>query len=253
MPRFCANLTTLFTEAPLLDRPALAVEAGFEAVEILFPYDVDAKALGRALSQSGLPLALINCPPPNYADPDGPRGFAAVPEQQERFRKALQRSLRYMDVLGAERLHIMAGLAEGPEAAAVFADNLAWAADTAEGRQLTIEPINPHDMPGYFLDDFSVALALLDEVGAPNLGLQFDAYHAHRITGDVPGTWAAVAPHVRHVQIAGAPGRHEPLDGEIDYTSFFRQLDADGYEGWVSAEYHPRGTTGNGLGWLNTG
>lgn len=250
MPRFCANLTTLFTEAPLLDRPALAAEAGFEAVEILFPYDVDANALGRALAQAGLPLALINCPPPNYADPAGPRGFAAVPAEQERFRHALRRSLRYVDALGAERLHIMAGLAEGPEAAGVFADNLAWAAEMAEGRQLTIEPINPHDMPGYFLDDFSVALALLEETAAPNLGLQFDVYHAHRITGDVAGTWAAVAPHVRHVQVAGAPGRHEPLAGEIDYPSFFSQLDADGYAGWVSAEYHPRRKTQDGLDWL---
>ncbi|PWG18648.1 hydroxypyruvate isomerase family protein [Salibaculum griseiflavum] len=250
MPRFCANLTTLFTEAPLLDRPALAAEAGFEAVEILFPYDVDAKALGRALSQSGLPLALINCPPPNYADPDGPRGFAAVPEQQERFRKAFQRSLRYMDVLGAERLHVMAGLAEGPEAAAVFADNLAWAADTAEGRQLTIEPINPHDMPGYFLDDFSVALALLDEVGAPNLGLQFDAYHAHRITGDVMNTWAMHGHRTAHVQVAGHPGRHEPMGGAIDYSGFFARLDKDGYQGWVSGEYNPRTRTEDGLGWI---
>lgn len=247
MPHFCANLTTLFTEAPLLERPALAVEAGFEAAEILFPYDGDAKALDRALADAGLPLALINCP---LSGPADPAGFTAVPGQEARFRDAFKRSMRAMDALGAERLHVMAGVAEGPEAAGVFADNMAWAAEAADGRQLTIEPMNPADMPGYFLDDFSVALALLEEIDAPNLGLQFDAYHAHRITGDVPGTWAAVAPWVRHVQVAGVPGRHEPTGGAVDYPAFFRRLDAEGYDGWVGAEYHPRGQTGAGLDWL---
>jgi len=250
MPRFCANLTTLFTEVPLLERPALAAEAGFEAAVILFPYGTDATSLDRALAGAGLPLVLINCPPSDPLDSQGPRGFAAVPGEEAGFRKALTRSLRYMDMLGARRLNVMAGVADGPEAAGVFADNMAWAAEAAKGRLLTIEPTNPADLPGCFLDDFSVALALLEEIGAPNLGLQFDAYHAHCITGDVPGTWEAVAPWVSHVQVAGAPDRHEPAGGDIDYPAFFRQLDAGGYDGWVSAEYFPRGATQDGLGWL---
>jgi hydroxypyruvate isomerase len=247
VPRFCANLTTLFTEAPLLERPARAAVVGFEGAEIAVPHDADAAALHAALDGAGLPLALLNCPSPDPADPPG---LAAVPGQEARFREAFERSLRIMDALGAQRLHVMAGVAEGPEAAGVFADNLAWAADAAQGRQLTIKPVNPADRPGDFLDDFSVALALLDEIGAPNLGLQFDAYHAHRITGDVTGTWAAVAPWVRHVQVAGVPGRHEPAGGAVDYPAFFARLDADGYDGWVGADYHPRGATQDGLDWL---
>ena len=116
--------------------------------------------------------------------------------------------------------------------------------------QLTIEPINRADMPGYFLSDFGLAREIIAEVGAPNLRLQFDAYHAHRIAGDVLGTWEEVRPLVAHVQVAGHPGRHEPLDGEIDYPAFFARLDADGYGGWVSGEYHPRTQTEAGLAWL---
>ncbi|WP_084861166.1 hydroxypyruvate isomerase family protein [Salibaculum halophilum] len=244
MPRFCANLTTLFTEAPLLERPAQAAAAGFAGAEIALPHDADTAALQRALDTAGLPLALVTCPPPD------PAGLAAVPGQEARFRAVFERSLRTMDALGAQRLRVMSGVAEGPEAAGVFADNLAWAAEAAQGRQLTIAPVNPADRPGDFLDDFSVALALLDEIGAPNLGLQFDAYHAHRITGDVPGTWAAVAPWVRHVRVAGVPGRHEPAGGAVDYPAFFARLDADGYDGWVGADYHPREATQDGLDWL---
>jgi 2-dehydrotetronate isomerase len=247
MPRFAANLTLLFAELPVLDRFAAAKAAGFQAVEVLFPYDASAADLLDRIVQNNLTLALINCPPPNYTD--GPRGFAAIPGGQARFQHDFKRSLRYAKALGAQHLHLMAGVADGDVAKATFIENLSWAAAQAPGQSLTIEPINLHDMPGYFLADYDLALDILDQVAAPNLHLQFDAYHAHRITGDVLGTWAKVARHVAHVQIAGHPGRHEPQVGEIDYKAFFARLDADRYSGWVSGEYNPRGRTEDGLGW----
>ena len=253
MPRFCANLTMLFTEVPLIERPALAKAAGFSAVEILFPYDANAAELGHAIARAGTELVLINCPPPNYTDPEGPRGFAAVPGLEDRFVHDFRRALRYAKALGARHIHIMAGVAEGDEARATFIANLKAAAETAPGQSLTIEPINRHDLPGYFLADYDRAADVLDAVDAPNLALQFDAYHAHRITGDVLGTWARIKDRVAHVQIAGYPGRHEPDQGEIDYPAFFAQLDADGYAGWVSGEYIPADATEDGLGWLLDG
>jgi len=251
MPRFCANLSWLFTEIPLLERFSAARAAGFEAVEVLFPYDDPAPRLLDALDRAGLPLALINGPPPNYAG--GPRGFAAVPDGEERFRTDFRRAARMAATLGARHLHLMAGVAEGEDARATYLRNLAWAAEAAPALSLTIEPINPHDMPGYFLGDFDLAAEVIRHVGAPNLRLQFDAYHAHRITGDVLGTWDRVRDLVVHVQVAGHPGRHEPDGGEIDYPAVFARLDHDGYRGWVSAEYQPRGVTGDGLGWMRRG
>lgn len=252
MPRFCANLTTLFTEMPLSQRIGAARQAGFGAVEILFPYEDNAADLMRVLAANDMPLALINAPPPNYTG--GARGFAAVPGGEARFASDLRRALRYARALGAQHIHLMAGVADGAQARAVFVANLRHAVHSAPRQSFTIEPINRADMPGYFLADYALAVDLIDEVAAPNLGLQFDAYHAHRITGDVIGTWDAVRAHVRHVQIAGFPGRHEPLGpaagGEIDYPAFFARLDGDGYRGWVSAEYTPAGRTEKGLGWM---
>ena len=251
MPKFCANLTMLFTEVPLIERPAAAALAGFGGVEILFPYDENAAELGTALAQSRLPLALINCPPPNYADPNGPRGFAAVPEQKQRFQQAFRRTLRYAGALGAEFIHIMAGVAEGREARAVFVENLKWAAEFAPKQRLTIEPINSHDLPGYFLNDFDLAMDILAEVDAPNLHLQFDAYHAARITGDVLGTWDRVRARVAHIQVGGVPDRHEPEGGDFDYPAFFKLLDRQQYKGWVSGEYNPAGRTEENLSWIS--
>ena len=250
MPKFCANLSMLFTELPVLERPLAAKTAGFDAVEILFPYDENAAELGTAIARTGLPLALINCPPPNYADPDGPRGFAAIPSHQQRFQGAFRRAVRYAGALGAEFLHVMAGVAKGDEARAAFVENLKWAAETAPAQKLTIEPINTEDMPGYFLNDFDVAMDVLAEVNAPNLHLQFDAYHAAKITGDVLGTWDKVRSRVAHVQVGGVPNRQEPSSGDFDYPAFFKLLDKQKFKGWVSGEYHPAGRTEDNLSWI---
>lgn len=251
MPRFAANLTVLFRELPFLDRFEAAAEAGFTGVEVLFPYDDPAREITRRLTAFGLQMVLINAPPPNWAG--GERGFAAVPGGGERFRHDFRRALRFADVLGAQHLHILAGAAQGPVARQTFVDNLKWAAEQAPKASLTIEPINGHDMPGHFLNDFELAAEILDAVNAPNLGLQFDMYHAQRITGDGMAAWEAHGHRARHIQVGGVPGRHEPTKGEIDYPAFFARLDAEGYTGWVSGEYDPRGRTEAGLGWIRQG
>lgn len=248
MPRFAANLSWLFPELPFMERFRAARAAGFDAVEVLFPYDHPTQEIRDALVWNDLTFVLMNCPPPNATG--GPQGFAAIPGLQDRFRRDFERTLRFAQVLRPRHIHIMAGAADGPEAEAAFIENLRWAAARAPRQSLTIEPINRHDMPGYFLSDYATAARVLDAVAVPHLALQFDAYHAHRITGDVLGTWSAHGHRAVHVQIAGFPGRHEPLGGEIDYPAFLTRLDAEGYRGWVSAEYAPSGTTAEGLGWM---
>lgn len=248
MPRFCANLTFLFQELPFMERFAAAREAGFEAVEVLFPYDFPAQEMRGHLAAQGLALALLNTPPPNWAG--GARGFAAVPGAEERFRHDFDRTLRFAGVLKPQHIHVMAGKAQGAVARATYLRNLKWAAARAPKASLTIEPVSPSELPGYFLDSFDLAAEILDEVGAPNLGLQFDAYHAQLLTEDAAGTWARHGHRARHVQIAGVPGRHEPEGGAFDCPGFLAALDASGYRGWVSAEYLPKETTAEGLGWF---
>ena len=159
MPRFCANLTMMFTEYPLTERFAAARAAGFDTVEILFPYEQSAAEILERIQQNNLTLALINGPPPNYTD--GPRGFAAIPGGQDRFRYDFKRALRYAQTLGARHLHLMSGVAEGAEAKQAMIENLLWATAQAPKQRITIEPINPHDMPGYFMNDFDLAMEVI--------------------------------------------------------------------------------------------
>lgn len=247
MPKFAINLTYLFKEFPFIERFAEARAHGFDAVEVLFPYDEAASEIARELEKHALDMIVINTPPPNWAG--GERGFAAVPSLEERFRKDFIRALRFAKLLRAKHMHIMAGKAKGIVALETFKRNLTWAAQQAPEMSLVIEPVNTFDMPGYFLNDFDTAVDIIQTIDLPNLGLQFDAYHAQMVTGDALEAWEAHHPYVRHIQIASTPDRQEPHKGEIDYPAFFRAVDDSGYTGWISAEYNPKARTADGLHW----
>ncbi len=254
MPAFAANLTMNYPHLPLLDRPAAAAADGFKGAEILFPYEHPAQALRTRLQDAGLTLALFNAPPGDWAA--GERGIAALPGREDEFRRSIGTALEYAAVLGNTRLHVMAGLAapdaDRPRHRACYVANLAYAAAQAapHGIMVLVEPINPRDMPGYLVSRQEDGADICREVGAPNVKLQFDLYHAQVAGGDVATRLRALVGAVGHVQVAGVPDRHEPDEGELRAEHLFRLLDELGYPGWVGCEYRPRGDTGAGLGWL---
>lgn len=255
MPRFSANLSLLFTERPLLDRFAAAKAAGFAAVELQFPYAEAKEALAARLDASGLPLVLHNLPAGDWAA--GERGLACVPGREAEFREGVARAIDYADALGCPRLNCLAGLAppgvERTRVIATLTENLAFAADALgrAGLRLLVEPINDRDMPGFVLNRLDEAAAVIAAVGADNLFLQADLYHMAMMGEDLPARLAAHAPRIAHVQIADAPGRHEPGTGGLDFPGVFRHLDALGYAGFVGCEYVPAAGTEAGLGWMS--
>ncbi len=258
MPRFAANLSMLFCEQPLAERFAAAARAGFTAVEIQFPYELPAAQIAGLLREHQLQLVLHNLPAGDWAG--GERGIACHPDRVDEFRAGVALAIDYATALGCPQLNCLAGIAPSgvPEAEvrAIFVANLRHAAAELKraGLKLLVEPINTVDIPGFYVSRTVQALALLDEacaLGADNVFLQYDVYHAQRMEGDLGNTLTRHLPRIAHVQIADNPGRHEPGTGEINYPWLFRHLDALGYSGWVGCEYRPATTTGAGLGWLS--
>ncbi len=258
MPQFAANLSMLWTELPFLDRFDAAAKAGFKAVEFLFPYDHPAAEVAERLQRNRLQLVLHNLPPGDWAA--GERGIACIPGREDEFRAGVALASEYAAVLGTPRWHCMAGLLPAgvseAQARATWVGNVRHAAAEAKlrGIQLLIEPINSLDMPGYFVSRPRQAIALMDEVGADNVFLQYDIYHAQRMEGELCNTIEALLPRIAHMQLADTPGRHEPGTGEIHYRNLFDHIDALGYSGWIGCEYKPRdatpGGTERGLGWI---
>ena len=133
-----------------------------------------------------------------------------------------------------------------------YEQNLAFAAGEAakSGRNVIIEPINPRDLPGYFLNRQADAHRVVDAVGAPNLRVQMDLYHVQIVEGDVAMKIRQYIDKVDHFQIAGVPERHEPDIGEVNYPYLFELIDELAFTGWIGCEYNPKEKTAEGLRWL---
>jgi hydroxypyruvate isomerase len=254
MPKFAANLSTLFTELPFLERFAAAARAGFSAVECQFPYEAPPAEIALRLRGEGLALVLHNLPPGDWAA--GDRGVAIFSDRRQEFRDGVARALDYAGALGCDQLNCLAGVApEGVDPRSLdetFAENLAFAAGVLkqDGVKLLIEPINTLDMPGFHLNRTRHALDLIAASGSDNVFVQYDAYHMQIMEGDLARTLERHIDRIAHVQVADNPGRHEPGTGEINFPFLFAHLDRIGYRGWVGCEYRPAAATEDGLGWL---
>lgn len=256
MLKFAANLSMMYTEVLFLERFALAANDKFKGVEFLFPYAFSAAEISRQLSLNGLEMVLFNAVPGNWDA--GERGLACLPGRQEECLAGVERALEYAAVLGNRRIHVMAGLVaadQNPEQAHEhYCQNLSRAAELAAkaGVTLLIEPINPLDMPGYFLTTQQQAHQIVELINLPNIKVQMDLYHCQIVEGDLSRKLSTYIPtgKVGHLQIAGVPHRHEPDGGEVNMAYLFyllRQLD---YQDWIGCEYRPAGRTSEGLGWL---
>lgn len=254
MPKFAANLSMMFTDEPFLNRFARAAGAGFHAVEFLFPYDYTQAEVTSAARAAGVQVVLFNTVPGDWAK--GERGLAALPGREEAFLAGVHKALDYAASIGCPRIHAMAGLvpegADRAEMGVTYRKNLEQAAALAARASIdvVIEPINTRDIPGFFLNRTEEAAAVIADVGASNLKIQFDIYHRQIMQGDLARAIAEHLPLIGHMQLADNPGRNEPGTGEINYPFLFGEIDRLGFDGWIGCEYKPKGDTEAGLGWF---
>ncbi|MEM9197826.1 MAG: TIM barrel protein [Pseudomonadota bacterium] len=238
MTRFSANLGFLWRALPLPQAIHAAKEAGFDAVECHWPYDMPAEAVRDALAATGLPMLGLN----TRRGAPGENGLSALPEREAEARAAIAEAIAYAEAIDAGAIHVMAGFARGDAARAAFERNLAFACDQTD-RTILIEPLNRHDAPGYFLETTDQARAIIEAVSAPNLRLMFDCYHVGRTEGDLCTRLTDLLPIIGHIQFAGVPDRGPPDCGEVNYRAVFAHIAALGWTAPLGAEYKPAGDT----------
>lgn len=249
LSRLSANLGFLWPDRPLLARIEAAAAAGFDAVEMHWPFDTPPETVAALCAARGLTLVAVNTPP---GDRPGDFGLAALPGREAEFATGFSRALDWARRAGASMIHVMAGVApDDPGTEAVLVANLRRAADLAgnSGITLLVEAINARDRPGYFYSQVERAAEVIGLAERANLALMFDVYHVGVGQGDVLRRLERFLPLIGHVQIAAVPSRAEPDEGEIDHAEVLRHLDRLGYAGRIGCEYRPRGDTDAGLVW----
>lgn len=255
--RLAANLSWLYTEQEFSKRIQASAEDGFKHIECMFPYDVPAALLRNKAEEAGVQWVLINAPAGDWSL--GERGLATAPERRDDFKRSIDKAVQYAQVMGVQKVHVLAGVVDlgnndaVERAWACYEDNLMWLACAMQTEPIDwlIEPINRIDVPGYLLTQQADAHALLSRLDKANLGVQMDLYHCQKVEGNALQALVQYLPtgRVKHLQIAGVPGRNEP---GLEYTDIFHQLHAMGYTGHVGCEYRPKASTREGLGWIRS-
>lgn len=253
--RFCANVSILFRDVPLLERFGRAARAGFTAVELWWPTGERLDEVEAAVAEAGVQVVLLNFDAGDMAA--GDRGLVADLDRHRRFRENVPVALGLAQRLGCGRLNALLGhersAADRERQLELAAENLAWAADEAapQGAQILIEALNTIENGPCLVHTTRQAAQLRERVGRANVALQYDAYHMQRMEGDLVATLGAHIDQIGHIQVADSPGRGEPGTGEIAYDFVLDAIDAMGYDGWIGLEYNPTTpTTEESLGWL---
>jgi hydroxypyruvate isomerase len=256
--RFDVNLSILFTELPLLERPAAAKEAGFDAVEFWWPWpvavpsDAEVDEFATAITDAGVQLVGLNF----FAGdmPGGDRGLVSWPARSGEFRDNVDVTIGLGERLGCRAFNALYGNRTDDstpnEQDALGTENLALAARAAQriGGTVLVEPVS--GAPRYPLLTAADALAAIDRVGEDNVRLLFDVYHLAVNGDDVDVAIERSAGRIGHVQIADAPGRNEPGTGKLDLNSYLDRIAATGYDGWIGLEYKPSGASADSFDWL---
>lgn len=254
MPKFCANLSLLFTEYPLIERFAYAKQLGFDAVEIQFPYELSIEQIQQQLTLHALELVLINVPAGDLMQ--GGNGLACVPHKEQAFRMAVLQALNYAHELDVNCVNVLAGRQPQDvdllDCLRTLAANLRYAAEAFQsiGVTTTLEAINTFDMPRFLIKSVVDMQEMLEVVDHPTLKMQFDCYHMARMGEDIIDSLTQYIADIAHIQFADIPNRHQPLTGELDFNAIFSTIDALDYKGYCGAEYRPLGHSVDSFGWF---
>ncbi len=256
MTKLSANLGLMWPELDLLEAIRAAGDAGFEAVEVHWPYITHAVEVAIILEDLRLPMISLNTVGGDLAV--GEFGLAAVPGREDQARVNTDKAIAYAVDVSARFVHVLAGKVTGDNSDSghahdTFVRNLSYASERAAeyGVGILIEPISAKTQPGYFLTHVDQAVTVINDVGADNIRIMFDCFHTQLTEGRLLPLIEQHLPHIGHIQIASVPDRNEPDHGEVDYVDLLAQIDALGYDGYVGAEYHPAGRTDDGLEWMS--
>jgi hydroxypyruvate isomerase len=252
MIKLAANLFSMYSDLEPLMRFEAAHRSGFDAVELFRVGSIPASEVRSRLDEFGLELVQI------YSDcgafDDGERGIAIFDARRDEFRASISDAIRYALTVNCRSINCLAGLADPMEEparyAATLVENLGWAAEAcaSAGLSLLLEPIS-NQGPHFFVRHTAHARALIEQVGAPNLRMLYDVYHAQMLEGNLAETIGSNLDVIGHIQIADVPGRHEPGTGEIRFPYLLESIDSGGYEGWVGLEYFPSSASDETLAW----
>lgn len=252
---YSAHLGYLFTDKPMAERIASAIQHGFTGIEHPAPYSVPAAEMAGWLKSAGAQYVQLGLYSGDASK--GEKGLGIFPDRRDEFRESVAEALDYAETVGAGMVHAMAGILPPAQRHQhhwdCYIENLAFAAAKARPRgiKVIVEPMSQAAVPDYFISTPDQAARAIAEAGDGNIGLLLDIFHTASVGLNVEQEIANHAALLAHVHIADFPGRHEPGSATLDFEKIESALQRTSYAGYLGCEYSPAASTEAGLGWLH--
>jgi len=251
--KFDVCLEMVFTDLPCTERIAKIAQSGFDCVEFWFHDGTfngrdcasdrkDAAAVKQACAAAGVSInnLVVNSPD------GGLGGSPVVAADRGKYLDRLQEVIAFAKACGCRKGITCTGnlqpgvsrnqLRKNLEAALGAAAAIAAKQDFV----LLLEVLNTRtDHFNYFLDSSAEGAAIVRAINSPNLRLLYDVYHMQIMEGSVIENITENLNVIGHFHSAGVPGRHELMDGELNYREIVRRIEAGGYKGAFGLEYSP--------------
>lgn len=254
MIQIVANLSMLFTEESFLNRFKKAADSGFRFVEIMSPIEADPVDIANATKDAGVHLLQFNMDAGDFAG--GDRGIISIPQYKDRFRSGIEQITQLAKMLKVRQLNCLIGnksdSASREQQIECLEENIKWAYPTFNENNLVfnIEVLSPMVSPYYLMKDYTELFSIVKRLSLPNLGVQYDIFHAQLMEGNIINTIKENLAYINHIQIADVPNRHEPGSGEINYKNVLSEIGKMGYDKYISLEYIPSQSTEDSLKWI---
>jgi len=240
LPNYVAcNMESWWTELPFLERFREASRVGFQAVEFWSHSDPSRSMTKVANLCESLDLNVIQ-----FTGWQGP-SLASLTNHKD-FIEAIKQAIDIAHQLNAPMFTVVGHQTIKGTDQQTSLENMIRALSSVvpilenAGKKLILEPFNPVDHEGHFLNGSSDALAICRSIASPNIKINWDLYHMQLSEGNLIENLQSGMDQVGYIQVADVPGRNQPGTGEINYKFVFDELKRMQYKGYIGLECWPK-------------
>ncbi len=209
--------------------------AGYDGVELAItdPTKLAVSEIEEALARGGLRFLSITT-----GQAAAKEGLSLSSPDAGVRRRAIARIQAHMRLAHEFGAVVIIGSLRGTDGSVeLLVESLRECAEEDSEVKLALEPLNRYE--SRLVNTVGEALAVIDRVGADNLGILFDTFHANIEEVSIGAAIRAAADRLFHVHLADS-NRFVPGYGHLDFTEVWDSLAGVGYRSALVLEPFPK-------------
>lgn len=215
----------------------LVAASGFDGVELAItnPALLETSEVAEALESRGLRLLSITT-----GQAAALEGLSLSSSDQDVRQRAIRRICDHMAFAEQFEAVVIVGSLRGADGDQdLLKESLAACAASCPAVTIALEPLNRYE--SRLLNSIECAMALIEDIDAPNLGVLFDTFHANIEEVSIPEAIYRAGDRLVHVHLADS-NRWVPGFGHLEFAQVWDSLEQVSYQHSIVFEPLPRPT-----------